>query len=72
MKKIAVALCVAAALAAGTFVLAQTQTPPRPPLDPRIDKLLEQNEKILQNQDEILKTLADMKESILILKRRSS
>ena len=71
MKKIAVALCIAAAIA-GTFVVAQAQNPAKPPPDPRIDKLLEQNEQILKNQDEIFKTLANMKESLLILKRRSS
>ena len=72
MKKIAAALCVAAALVAGTFVVAQAQNQQKPPSDPRIDKILEQNEQILKNQEEIIKTLADLKESILILKRRSS
>ena len=63
-------VAVAALLVAGTFAIAQAPTQPK--ADPRIDKLLEQNEQILKNQGEIMKSLADMKESLLILKRRSS
>jgi hypothetical protein len=74
MKSRIVMLAVAALLVAGTFAIAQapTQPPKAPPPDPRIDKVIEQNELILKNQDEIMKSLADMKESLLILKRRSS
>ena len=65
-------VAVAALLVAGTFAIAQAPTQPKPPADPRIDKLLEQNEKILQNQQDILKQLGDVKESITWLRRRSS
>jgi hypothetical protein len=64
---------VAAGLIAGSLFVAHAQgenktaTP-----DPRIDKLIEQNEKILKNQDAILKDLADLKEGVLQLRRRSS
>ena len=74
MKKIAIALCIAAALAVGTFVLAQSQAPlqPKMPPDPRIDKLLEQNEKILKSQEDILKQLDEIKAGLAQLRRRSS
>ena len=71
--KIFVTVAVAALLVAGTFAIAQAPAQPKPaPSDTRIDKLLEQNEQILKNQQDILKQLGDLKESILILKRRSS
>jgi uncharacterized membrane protein YccC len=69
MKKIAVILCIAAALAAATYVYAQTKSAPA---DPRLDKLLEQNEKVLKNQDDILKKLDELKEGVLQIRRRSS
>ena len=69
-KKTLVALCIAA-LVAGTFVLAQS-TGSSPSGDPRLDKILEQNEKILKNQEEILKQLGDIRETVFVLKRRSS
>jgi hypothetical protein len=72
MKNIATALCVAAAIAAGTFVVAQAQNQPKSPPDPRIDKLLEQNEQILKNQDAIMKELTTVKEYVNWLRRRSS
>jgi hypothetical protein len=63
----------AAGLVAGSFFIAQAQSDVKPPApDPRIDKLLDQNEKILKNQDEILKELADIKEGVLQVRRRSS
>jgi hypothetical protein len=65
-----VMVAVAALLVAGTFAIAQA--PSQPKGDPRIDKLLEQNEKILKNQEDILKQLGDLKESITVLRRRSS
>lgn len=40
--------------------------------DPRIDKLLQQNELILKNQDEIKKQLEGLKQDILQLRRRAS
>ena len=68
-----VTVAVAALLVAGTFAIAQAPAQPKTaPSDTRIDKLLEQNEQILKNQQDILKQLGDLKESILILKRRSS
>jgi len=65
----------AAGLVAGSLFLAQAQSDVKPVAqapDARIDKLLEQNEKILKNQDEIIKTLADIKEGVLQARRRSS
>ena len=69
-KKTLVALCIAA-LVAGTFVLAQS-TGSAPSGDPRLDKILEQNEKIMKNQEEILKQLAQIKDWVDWLRRRSS
>ena len=66
-------LALAAGLVAGSLFMAQAQTevkPPRP--DPRIDKVIDQNEQILKNQDQILKDLSDLKEGVLQLRRRSS
>ncbi len=66
-----VTVAVAALLVAGTFAIAQSPaTKPAP--DPRIDTLLEQNKQILQNQQDIMKQLNDIKESITWLRRRSS
>ena len=65
----------AAGLVAGSLFLAQAQSdvkPVAPAPDARIDKLLEQNEKILKNEDEILKKLADIQEGVLQARRRSS
>ena len=64
-----------AGLVGGSLFMAQAQSdvkPVAPAPDARIDKLLEQNEKILKNQDEIIKTLADIKEGVLQARRRSS
>jgi hypothetical protein len=69
-KKTLVALCIAA-LVAGTFVLAQS-TGSAPSGDPRLDKILEQNEKIMKSQEEILKQLAQIKDWVDWLRRRSS
>jgi hypothetical protein len=66
----------AVGLVAGSLFMAQGQTEPKPPAlpppDPRIDKLLDQNEQILKNQDQIIKDLDDLKEGVLQLRRRSS
>ena len=65
----------AVGLVAGSLFMAQAQTEPKPalpPPDPRIDKLLDQNEQILKNQDQIMKDLSDLKEGVLQLRRRSS
>jgi len=71
--KIVVLFAVAAGLIAGSLFVARAQGDNNSPaLDPRIDKLIDQNEKILKNQDEILKQLSDVKEGVLQLRRRSS
>ena len=74
MKKIIIPLCIAAALAVGTYVLAQSQSQvqPRSSPDPRIDKVLEQNEQILKNQTEILKALEEIKTGLTQIRRRTS
>ena len=71
-KYIAIIALAAGLIAGSLFVVqAQSEVKPAEP-DKRIDKLLEQNEKILKNQDEILKELADIKEGVLQVRRRSS
>jgi hypothetical protein len=71
--KYAAIFALAVGLVAGSLFIAQAQSEVKPPPpDTRIDKLLEQNEKILKNQDEILKELADIKEGVLQVRRRSS
>jgi hypothetical protein len=73
--KFAAIFALAVGLVAGSLFMAQAQTQTQakaPPPDPRIDKLIEQNEQILKNQDQIIKDLNDMKEGILQLRRRSS
>jgi hypothetical protein len=71
--KLVVALTVAAVLAAGSLFVARAQTEPKAtPPDPRIDKLLEQNEKVLKSQEDILKKLDELKEGLLQVRRRSS
>ena len=74
-KKTLVACCITGLLVAGTFVAAQAPKAPAPAVassDPRIDKLLEQNAKILQQQDEILKQLNLLQEWMAQLRRRSA
>jgi hypothetical protein len=66
------ALCIVAALATTTLVLAQSKSAATPASDPRIDKLLEQNEQILKNQEAILKELGQVKDWVDWLRRRSS
>jgi hypothetical protein len=62
----------AAGLLAGSLFVVQAQTEVKPPVpDHRIDKVLDQNEQILKNQDEILKELADIKKGVLQLRVRS-
>ena len=63
----------AAGLVAGSLFMAQAQTEVKPPPpDPRIDKVIDQNDQILKNQDQIIKDLNDLKEGVLQLRRRSS
>ena len=74
MKKTTIAaLAVAAALAAGTFVIAQAPNQPKVSLaDPRMDKLIQQNEQILKGQADILKALDELKTQMTQLRRRAS
>jgi hypothetical protein len=75
-RKYAAIFALAAALVVSSLFLARAQTPQTPvkppPPDPRIDKVIDQNDQILKNQDQILKDLSDLKEGILQLRRRSS
>jgi len=72
-SKYAAIFALAAALVVGGLFLARAQTPVKPPPpDPRIDKIIDQNDQILKNQDQILKDLSDLKEGVLQLRRRSS
>jgi peptidoglycan hydrolase CwlO-like protein len=78
-KKIIVSLCVAAALVAGTIVLAQSADQAKTKADPRIDQLIEQNKKIqktqddiLKNQETVIKMLEEVKTGLQQLRRRSS
>ncbi len=66
-----VTLCVAGLLAAAV-TWAQSAKNPATTSDPRIDKVIEQNEKILKNQEDILKKLDELQGGISVLKRRSS
>jgi hypothetical protein len=73
--KFAAIFALAVGLVAGSLFMAQAQTQPTakpPPPDPRIDKVIEQNDQILKNQDQIIKDLNDLKEGVLQLRRRSS
>jgi hypothetical protein len=72
-KKYAAVFALAAALVIGSLFMAQAQTQVKPtPSDSRIDKIIEQNDQILKNQELIMKDLSDLKEGILQLRRRSS
>jgi hypothetical protein len=65
-----IALLVALALTG--LYLAHAAEEDKRPADPRIDKLLEQNEQILRNQAEILKRLDKIDQDLLQLRRRVS
>ena len=66
-------LTLAGGLIAGSLFVAQAQSETKPaPPDARIDKIVDQNDKILKGQDDILKALADLKEGVLQIRRRSS
>ena len=69
------ALAVAVALTAGALMVAQAQNQPKVAVaqaDVKLDKIIQQNEKILSNEEEILKAISQLREDVLILKRRSS
>jgi cell division protein FtsX len=70
IKHILITVVLAALLAGGLLVTAQTESKTQP--DPRIGKVLEQNEQILKNQEEIKKTLEEVRRDLLQLRRRSS
>jgi hypothetical protein len=66
-------ITLAVALIAGAIVVAHAQTQPKAaPQTAQLDKIIEQNEKILSNQGEILKAISQLHEDIVVLKRRSS
>ena len=70
--KLFATVCLALALAAA-ITLAQDKEPTtaaKP--DPRIDKLIEQNDQILKNQETILKKLETIETGMTQLRRRSS
>ncbi len=71
--KTVIASCIAAVLVAGTLVFAQAPkpAPPAPPAaDPRIDKIIQLNQQILQKQDDIQKQLESINIQIGALRRR--
>jgi len=53
-------------------VHAQTTQPKAPSQAAQLDKIIQQNEKILSGQDEILKAVTQLREDMVVLKRRSS
>ena len=70
--KLFATVCVALALATA-IALAQDKDPAKTAKpDPRIDKVIEQNEQILKNQDAILKKLETIETGMTQLRRRSS
>ena len=72
-RKSFIAIGIAVALAAGTIVLAQAPKPAATQTgDSRIDKVIEQNEQILKNQQDALKKIDEIQTILNILKRRSS
>jgi hypothetical protein len=72
-KKSLFVVGIVVALAAGSIALAQSaKSASTQNADPRIDKVIEQNEQILKNQDAILKKLDEVQNGMNILKRRTS
>ena len=66
-------LVVTVALVAGAMVVAHAQNQPKAASQAsQLDKIIQQNEKILSNQEDILKAISQLREDLLILKRRSS
>ena len=67
-----VSLCLAGLLAVAAVVWAESSDQaPAAGKDPRIDKLIQQNEQILKNQDDILKKIDEIQGGMAILKRRT-
>jgi len=78
-NKFAAIFALAIGLVAGSLLVAQGQNDVKPSPDPRVQKLLDNDELILRNQDQILKNqaqmmedLSNLKEGVLQLRRRSS
>jgi hypothetical protein len=67
-----VALSVAIAVVVGTWAIAAQPTKPAAGSDPQLDKVIQQNDQILKNQAEIMKTLQEVQAGINALRRRSS
>jgi hypothetical protein len=66
-------LTLAVVLIAGAVMVAHAQTQPKAtPQATQLDKIIQQNEKILSGQGEILKGISQLREDLLILKHRSS
>ena len=73
------ALVLAVAVLASTGLVAQTPKPTPTTTAPaqttnedlRISKILEQNEKVLKNQEAILKALTNLQQDVTVLKFRS-
>ena len=61
------AVCGLALLVAGTIAFAQASKP-----SADVQQLIDQNDKILQKQDDILKQLGEIKQDLAVLRRRSS
>jgi len=71
-KWIAVLILIVA-LSAVAIVATDAQTQSKTPSQAaQLEKIVEQNEKIISGQAEILKAVSQMREDIMILKRRSS
>ncbi len=71
-KNSLIAVGIAVVLVAGTVVFAQSSKQiTGQATDPRIDKVIEQNEQLLKNQQEIMKKLDEIQTGIGILKRRT-
>jgi len=69
--KLLISVCVAVALAVG-IALAQEKEQTKPGTDPRIGKLVEQNEQIIKTQQEILQRLEKIEQGLLQVRRRGS
>ena len=70
--KVLTTLAVAAVIAVGGLFISKASGENKPASDPRIDKVIQQNEQILKNQAEIMKTLEQLRTEITQLRRRSS
>ena len=65
-------LIIATVLLVGGLYWASAQTAAPTERDPRLDKIIEQNELIIKNQEAIQKTLEELKRDMLQLRRRTS